>query len=129
MSVCGCATVGFCLCSSIPGADSAGSETPQELASLEVVNPGQCCPQETSQKLKVSPLALWGETCSRSRTLWEKGIVHPCSGLRQPVLRSHQLQAVLQGIQSCADTDLECKKQVVEGLPERTAPVLFSAAL
>lgn len=91
MSVCGCAAVGFFLYSSIPRGDGASSETPQELAGLEVVNPGQCCLQETSQKLKVSPLALWGVTCSRSRTLRENGIIQYCSGLRQPVLRSRQL--------------------------------------
>lgn len=121
MSVCGCATVGFFLCSSIPGGDSAGTETPQELARLEVINPGQCCLQETSQKLIMSPSALWGVTCSRSRTLREKGIIHCCSGLRQPVLRSHQLQALLQGIQSCADTALVCTKHVAEGVPVSAA--------
>lgn len=125
MSVCGCAAVRLFLCSSIPGGDGAGSETQQELVSLEVINPGQCCLQETSQKLKASPLALWGVTCSRSRTLREKGIIHCCFGLRQPVLRSHQLQALLQGIQTCANTEQceVCKKLVAEGLSERTAPI------
>lgn len=66
--------MGFFLYSSIPRGDGASSETPQELAGLEVINPGQCCLRETSQKLKVSPLALWGVTCSRSRTLRENGI-------------------------------------------------------
>lgn len=116
--------MGFCLCSSVPGADGAGSETPQELASLEVVNPGQCCLQETSQGLKVSALALWGVTCSRSRTLREEGIIHCCSGLRQPVLRSHQLQAPLQGTQSCADSALVCKKQWQKG-SQRGLPPFF----